>query len=57
MRHLIRCFPSDGPSPHYGIGNRHRPHPPQGFLEPYGHGNPVHFRSVLIHPLGEYDQP
>jgi hypothetical protein len=46
-----------GGTPHQALGNYDKPHPPQGFIELYEHGNPVRFRNIWIRPLGQYDHP
>ena len=45
-----------GNTPYRGVGNYDQPHPPQGYIELYEHGNPVRFRNIWLRPLGEYDQ-
>lgn len=46
-----------GRTGHRMFGTYEQPHPPQGYIELYEHGNPVRFRNIWIRPLREYDQP
>ncbi len=57
MLKLRRCSLLCGHTHYHGVGNYHRPHPPQGSMERYERGNPVRFRNLWIRPLSEYDLP
>lgn len=46
-----------GNTPHRGVGNYNRPHPPEVFIELQDHNNPMRFRNVWVRSLGEYDKP